>query len=262
MTQIDLQSFGFIIGTIITVVVNLENALEIWYWTKFYHGALWITIIVYFLFHVAAYSTIVSKIFRINYNYVGVAQAVLLSGRFWLILVLNCTILLLPVYCREFYRMRFQPNEIDKARINQKYRHEEKAEFLTDIRQKVHLKKHLARSSYAFAQEKGWGPLITSGRMQIRPNPYSRTSHDLGYLDFINYPRFECKFMLKRIWNLEYCKVLYPYKNNDLIARTLNSYLEAVRKAIWKSNGGKESVVDGIWLDFTSNIQSPHIDHL
>ncbi|CAF4559541.1 unnamed protein product, partial [Rotaria sp. Silwood1] len=180
MTQIDLQSFGFIIGTIITVVVNLENALEIWYWTKFYHGALWITIIVYFLFHVAAYSTIVSKIFRINYNYVGVAQAVLLSGRFWLILVLNCTILLLPVYCREFYRMRFQPNEIDKARINQKYRHEEKAEFLTDIRQKVHLKKHLARSSYAFAQEKGWGPLITSGRMQIRPNPYSRTSHDLG----------------------------------------------------------------------------------
>ncbi|CAF3938169.1 unnamed protein product, partial [Rotaria sp. Silwood1] len=64
------------------------------------------------------------------------------------------------------------------------------------------------------------------------------------------------------IWNLEYCKVLYPYKNNDLIARTLNSYLEAVRKAIWKSNGGKESVVDGIWLDFTSNIQSPHIDHL
>ncbi|CAF3942546.1 unnamed protein product, partial [Rotaria sordida] len=39
-----------------------------------------------------------------------------------------------------------------------------------------------------------------------------------------------------------YSKVLYPYRNNDLIARTLNSYLKAVRKAIRKSNGDKESV--------------------
>ncbi|CAF0780818.1 unnamed protein product [Rotaria sordida] len=182
MTQIDLQSFGFIIGTIITVVVNLENALEIWYWTKFYHGTLWMTIIIYFLFYMAAHSTTFSKIFRVNFDYVGVAQSVLFTGHFWLVLLLICAILLLPVYCREFYRIRFQPNETDKARINQKYRHEEKAEFITEFRQKVQLKKQLARSSYAFAQEEGWGPLITSGRMQVRPNPYSRTSHDLGML--------------------------------------------------------------------------------
>ncbi|CAF1096751.1 unnamed protein product [Rotaria sordida] len=42
--------------------------------------------------------------------------------------------------------------------------------------------------------------------------------------------------------SIEYSKVLYPYRNNDLIARTLNSYLKAVRKAIRKSNGDKESV--------------------
>ncbi|CAF4538920.1 unnamed protein product, partial [Rotaria sp. Silwood2] len=35
-----------------------------------------------------------------------------------------------------------------------------------------------------------------------------------------------------------YNKVLYPYKNKDLTARTHNSYVKAVREAIRKSNGG------------------------
>jgi hypothetical protein len=49
---LDLQSFGFIIGTVMIIIVNLENALEIWYWTKLYHLALWgIFIIFYFIWH-------------------------------------------------------------------------------------------------------------------------------------------------------------------------------------------------------------------
>jgi magnesium-transporting ATPase (P-type) len=101
MSQIDLQSFGFLIGTIIMIVVNLENALEIWYWTKLYHISLWGTIILYFLFHLALYSTYISKIFGKNYTYVGVAILVLANGNFWFILLLSCVILLLPVFCRE-----------------------------------------------------------------------------------------------------------------------------------------------------------------
>lgn len=64
----DLQSFGFLIGTIIIIIVNLENALEIWYWTKIYHLALWLTLIIYFLFHLALYSTYVMKIIGIIYT--------------------------------------------------------------------------------------------------------------------------------------------------------------------------------------------------
>jgi phospholipid-translocating ATPase len=102
MTEIDLQSFGFILGTIIIVVVNLENSFEIWYWTIWYHVALWGTIILYFLFHLGLYSTIYFKIFKTNYPYVGVATAVLPTAHFWLTLLLSCAIVLLPRFFLEF----------------------------------------------------------------------------------------------------------------------------------------------------------------
>ncbi len=76
--------------------------------------------------------------------------------------------------------MRFQPNDTDKARFNHKYRYEERAAFITHIKPKAHLRKRLPRSSYAFAQQEGWGPLITSGRMTVKPFPYSRASNDLS----------------------------------------------------------------------------------
>jgi phospholipid-translocating ATPase len=101
MTQADLQSFGFMVATIMVIVVNLENALEIWYWTGIYHFVLWGTIVVHFLFHFALYSTIIWRIFKTNYAYVGVAQAVLSTGNFWFTLFLTCAILLLPIFCRE-----------------------------------------------------------------------------------------------------------------------------------------------------------------
>jgi len=82
------------------------------------------------------------------------------------------------IYKSRFYRMRFQPNDTDKARFNHKYRYEERAAFITHIKPKAHLRKRLPRSSYAFAQQEGWGPLITSGRMQVKHLPDSRTSHD------------------------------------------------------------------------------------
>jgi hypothetical protein len=83
------------------IVVNLENALEIWYWTKFYHLALWGTIILYFLFYLALYSTYIIKIFRRNYTYVGVAKFVLLVPNVWFILLISCVITLLPVFAYE-----------------------------------------------------------------------------------------------------------------------------------------------------------------
>ena len=101
MTQADLQSFGFMVATIMVFVVNLENALETWFWTKFYQFVLWGTMIYHFLFHFILYSTWVSKVFNRNYAYVGVAEAVLTTGTFWFTLVLTSAILLLPIICRE-----------------------------------------------------------------------------------------------------------------------------------------------------------------
>ncbi len=107
MTITDLQSFGFTVATIVIVIVNLENALETWYWTSLYHAVLWGTIVALFLFHFALYSTIIWEIFATSYPYVGVAQAVLSTSTFWFTLVLTCVILLLPVFAREYVVLLF-----------------------------------------------------------------------------------------------------------------------------------------------------------
>ena len=99
--EMDLQSFGFLIGTIIVIIVNLQNAFQIWYWTIYYHLALWLTILIYFLFHLTLYSTYLMKFFRINYTYVGVAKQILFDPKFYFILILICVVLLLPVFIQE-----------------------------------------------------------------------------------------------------------------------------------------------------------------
>lgn len=97
----DMQSFGFMVATILVIVVNLENALEMWYWTWIYIFILFGTIVLHFIFHFVMYSTILRVTFNINYSYLGVAQTTLASGTFWFTLLLICAILLLPVVGRE-----------------------------------------------------------------------------------------------------------------------------------------------------------------
>ena len=77
------------------------------------------------------------------------------------------------IRCR-FFRMRFIPTKTDRARLNQKFRTEEKAAFVAHIQQKLRQSKRSIRSGYAFAQQEGWGPLITSGRMQSKPASRTR----------------------------------------------------------------------------------------
>lgn len=97
----DLQSFSFLIGTIIIIVVNLENALESWYWTKIYHLSLWLTLVIYFLFHLGLYSNILYQTFGFHYHYVGVGIAVLRDPNFYLLTLLCCAIILLPIFAWE-----------------------------------------------------------------------------------------------------------------------------------------------------------------
>lgn len=72
--------------------------------------------------------------------------------------------------------MRFMPTKTDRARLNQKFRTEEKAAFVAHIQQKLRQSKRSIRSGYAFAQQEGWGDLITSGRMQTRTAPRTRAA--------------------------------------------------------------------------------------
>lgn len=93
--------------------------------------------------------------------------------------------------------MRFSPNETDKARYNHRYRYEEKTAFIEHIKPKTQLRKRLPRSSYAFSQQEGWGPLITSGVMQVKKLPSSRASHD-------SHVRRTLLLFLKRLLSLSF----------------------------------------------------------
>ncbi len=100
-TITDYQSFGFMVATILIIVVNLENALEMWYWTWVYIFILFGTITLHFIFHFVMYSTILRVTFNINYPYLGIAQTALANPTFWFTLILICAILLLPIIGRE-----------------------------------------------------------------------------------------------------------------------------------------------------------------
>jgi hypothetical protein len=81
--------------------------------------------------------------------------------------------------------MRFMPSKTDRARINQKLRIEEKAEFVKHIQQKLTQSRRTIRSGYAFSQQEGWGPLITSGRMQSKSAPRIRPSQHVNVSQII-----------------------------------------------------------------------------
>lgn len=80
------------------------------------------------------------------------------------------------LFCR-FFRMRFMPTKTDRARLNQRYRMEEKAAFVDHIKQNIRQSKRVVRSGYAFSQQSGWGPLITSGRMKSKATSRVRPSN-------------------------------------------------------------------------------------
>jgi hypothetical protein len=89
------------VATILVIVVNFENALQMWYWTWIYIVILLGTIAIHFIFHFAMYSTILRTTFKINYPYTGIAESGLANPTFWFTLFLICVILLLPTVSRE-----------------------------------------------------------------------------------------------------------------------------------------------------------------
>ncbi|CAF1042899.1 unnamed protein product [Didymodactylos carnosus] len=86
-------------------------------------------------------------------------------------------------------------------------------------------------------------PQFSQGQKRYRFEPdhpvwCGRQFADSGYL--------ACTFCCSRgIWDAGYNKVLYPYANNDLRARTHVGYLKAARE-VRKSTGGEEVAVDRI----------------
>ncbi|KAI0981533.1 hypothetical protein GJ496_009943 [Pomphorhynchus laevis] len=160
----DLQSFGFVIAMIIAVVVNLQIALDTFYWTAVNHFFIWGTILFCFLIHYTLYSTIIWVLFKVGYYYVGVARMVFADPKFWLSCVLTNVICLFPVYCMRLYSRVFRPSLTDEARYKQKFGIAIKVKQPSLIK-RIKIPRRWFRSGYAFSHSEGFGHLINAGLM-------------------------------------------------------------------------------------------------
>ncbi|XP_046552031.1 phospholipid-transporting ATPase ID-like [Haliotis rubra] len=158
-TEVDQQSFGCVVSSILVVAVNVRCALDTSYWTGFNHFVVWGSIIYYFCFILAFYSE------GINYLYVGVAFEVFSSAQFWFSLLLTCTVLIVPVVAYRFYQTNITPSLADKVRLRQRMKKVKSRSRDLHVRRQSTMRRSTRslRSGYAFAHQEGFGNLITSG---------------------------------------------------------------------------------------------------
>ncbi|OWF34874.1 phospholipid-transporting ATPase ID [Mizuhopecten yessoensis] len=176
---VDHQSFGVVVASILVVAVNLRCALDTSYWTGFNHFVIWGSMILYFCFILAMYSSV------FNYTYMGVAYQVYSTANFWLCLLLTITILLIPVIAYRFYYLDMHPTLSDRARLKQRMSKSKARSGDITMRRQSTLRRSTRslRSGYAFAHQQGFGELITSGlnmrqrveQSEARDNPVQLT---------------------------------------------------------------------------------------
>ncbi|XP_076443578.1 phospholipid-transporting ATPase ID-like [Babylonia areolata] len=172
----DLQSFGTVVAATLVVAVNLRCALDMSYWTGFNHFVVWGSIIYYFCFQLAFYSE------AIVYEYVGVAFEVFASPVTWFVMLLTCTILILPMIALRFYQTSVHPTLSDRVRLRQRMRKSKSKGRELHVRRQSTFRRsqRSIRSGYAFAHQAGFGELITSGlnmreRAKEDPSPVRLT---------------------------------------------------------------------------------------
>ncbi|XP_048258493.1 phospholipid-transporting ATPase ID-like isoform X1 [Haliotis rufescens] len=158
-SEVDQQSFGCVVSSILVVAVNVRCALDTSYWTGFNHFVVWGSIIYYFCFILAFYSE------GINYSYVGVAFEVFSSAQFWFSLLLTCTVLIVPVVAYRFYQTNITPSLADRVRLRQRIKKVKSRSRDLHVRRQSTMRRSTRslRSGYAFAHQEGFGNLITSG---------------------------------------------------------------------------------------------------
>lgn len=129
------------------------------YWTGFNHFVVWGSIIYYFCFQLAFYSE------GLNYTYVGADFSAYGLPIFWLIMLLTCTILIMPMVAWRFYQISVHPSLSDRVRLRQRMHKSKSRARDLKVRRHSTLRRsqRSIRSGYAFAHQAGFGELITSG---------------------------------------------------------------------------------------------------
>ncbi|XP_078483950.1 phospholipid-transporting ATPase ID [Ciona intestinalis] len=176
----NLQTVSTVISTCLIIVVTLQVALDTSYWTPVNHFFTWGSIFIYFLLTFAMYSDGLFQ-FSTTFQFIGVARNSYQFASLWFTMFLVCAICILPVLAsRVLYSilwptytekiMKLQLDEEKKSR-QRKMKAAESLHAITEkIRSTFQLQRRGSRprSGYAFSHERGFGDLITTGRMSMR----------------------------------------------------------------------------------------------
>uniref|UniRef100_H2YBK4 Phospholipid-transporting ATPase n=1 Tax=Ciona savignyi TaxID=51511 RepID=H2YBK4_CIOSA len=162
----DLQTLSIVISTSLIIVVTLQVALDTSYWTPINHFFIWGSIGIYFLVTFAMYSNGLYQILPNNFPFVGVARTAFQFPSLWFTVLLVSAICFLPVVASRYLTSLLWPTYTEK--VKRKMKAAESLHAMSEkIKSKFQIKRRgsRARSGYAFSHERGFGDLITTGRM-------------------------------------------------------------------------------------------------
>lgn len=174
--EVDYQSFSYIASGALTFIVTLQIALDTLYWTIITHISVWGSIILWF---VVTMVTGTAPFYRspLGYDllsYVGVPFEVFGTGNFYFYCILVIVISLFPVMLFRIVQRELRPTTVDDVRLKLAKEGDLKLKDLFTLGGRFHPhiparfrrprdKDAPRRSGYAFAHERGFGKLITTG---------------------------------------------------------------------------------------------------
>ncbi|XP_078406485.1 putative phospholipid-transporting ATPase IM [Cetorhinus maximus] len=161
----DYQSFALIAQTCLLVTVTLQIALDTTYWTAINHVFIWGSLAVYFAITFTMYSNGMYLMFPTSFPFIGTARNALNQPHVWLTIFLTAVMCVLPVIIVRYLKSELRPT------FSNKLRHKIKQMKMLPPKQTISpLRRPSARrSAYAFAHQRGFGALITSGKnMRMR----------------------------------------------------------------------------------------------
>nr|CAB3224702.1 phospholipid-transporting ATPase ID [Phallusia mammillata] len=173
----DRQTVSTVISTCLILVVTLQVALVTSFWTPVNHFFIWGSIVIFFIFTFALHSSGLYNLITTQFPFVGVATNAYSYPATWFTVLLVIAICILPMVAFRFVHNALYPHynqQIQKIQMKEKklskMKTSESISTLDLFRTKLHLKRRTSRpkSGYAFSHERGFGNLITSGRMSMR----------------------------------------------------------------------------------------------
>ncbi|XP_065672695.1 phospholipid-transporting ATPase ID isoform X3 [Hydra vulgaris] len=166
------------IGAILVIIVNLQMAFDTCHWTWINHFFIWGSIVFYFLYTFATYSSVAFNKLPSTFPSVGAAENTFGSGVFWAALLLTSIVCILPVLGYRWCKQKLYPTFTEYVRRG----------LWKESRPKRHLRgKHHSsrsrppstRSGFAFSQRARLGEMIMSGKWLPKIKTKSKQSFDL-----------------------------------------------------------------------------------